>query len=483
MGTLLNPDIIKSGEKVIFDNTAMDNYYSFTMSSAGNVLINGTENNGTSAYFKIYDSNFKVVTTTYNDSNESSLISLSTAGTYYIQAESDLDGGYFFLTSSKIIDKQLSNTYNVSKISDEVFEIANGGIDTVNSSISYTLTSYVENLTLTGTTAINGTGNTLNNTITGNSADNVLDGKAGIDTLKGGLGNDTYIVDNISDVVTELASQGTDLVKSSVTYTLSANVENLTLAGTTAINGTGNTLNNTITGNSADNVLDGKAGIDTLKGGLGNDTYIVDNISDVVTELASQGTDLVKSSVTYTLSANVENLTLAGTTAINGTGNTLNNTITGNALNNILKGGSGNDTLIGALGSDTLYGEIGNDMLNGGLGNDILYGGVGADKFVFNTAINSTTNKDTIKDFSVIDDTIVLENAIFTKLTTVGTLNPANFVSNTTGKAVDANDYLVYNKGTGQLFYDSDGSGITASVQIALVENKALLTYSDFTVI
>ena len=402
MGTLLNPDIIKSGEKVIFDNTAMDNYYSFTMSSAGNVLINGTENNGTSAYFKIYDSNFKVVTTTYNDSNESSLISLSTAGTYYIQAESDLDGGYFFLTSSKIIDKQLSNTYNVSKISDEVFEIANGGIDTVNSSISYTLTSYVENLTLTGTTAINGTGNTLNNTITGNSADNVLDGKAGIDTLKGGLGNDTYIVDNISDVVTELASQGTDLVKSSVTYTLSANVENLTLAGTTAINGTGNTLNNTITGN---------------------------------------------------------------------------------ALNNILKGGSGNDTLIGALGSDTLYGEIGNDMLNGGLGNDILYGGVGADKFVFNTAINSTTNKDTIKDFSVIDDTIVLENAIFTKLTTVGTLNPANFVSNTTGKAVDANDYLVYNKGTGQLFYDSDGSGITASVQIALVENKALLTYSDFTVI
>ena len=402
MGTLLNPDIIKSGEKVIFDNTAMDNYYSFTMSSAGNVLINGTENNGTSAYFKIYDSNFKVVTTTYNDSNESSLISLSTAGTYYIQAESDLDGGYFFLTSSKIIDKQLSNTYNVSKISDEVFEIANGGIDTVNSSISYTLTSYVENLTLTGTTAINGTGNTLNNTITGNSADNVLDGKAGIDTLKGGLGNDTYIVDNISDVVTELASQGTDLVKSSVTYTLSANVENLTLAGTTAINGTGNTLNNTITGN---------------------------------------------------------------------------------ALNNILKGGSGNDTLIGALGSDTLYGEIGNDMLNGGLGNDILYGGVGADKFVFNTAINSTTNKDTIKDFSVIDDTIVLENAIFTKLTTVGTLNPANFVSNTTGKAVDANDYLVYNKGTGQLFYDSDGSGITASVQIALIENKALLTYSDFTVI
>ncbi|MFM6307174.1 MAG: calcium-binding protein, partial [Dolichospermum sp.] len=128
-----------------------------------------------------------------------------------------------------------------------------------------------------------------------------------------------------------------------VTYTLGDNVENLTLAvGNTAINGTGNSLNNTITGNSGNNTLNGGLGIDTMIGGAGNDTYIVDNILDVVTEALNGGIDLIQSSVTYTLGDNVENLTLAvGNTAINGTGNSLNNTITGNSGNNTLNGGLG----------------------------------------------------------------------------------------------------------------------------------------------
>ncbi|MFM6398013.1 MAG: calcium-binding protein, partial [Planktothrix sp.] len=147
--------------------------------------------------------------------------------------------------------------------------------------------------------------------------------------------------------VTELASQGTDLIQSSVTYTLPANVEDLTLTGTTAINGTGNTVANIIIGNTANNILNGSSGADQLKGGTGNDTYVVDNTGDVVTELASQGTDLIQSSVTYTLPANVEDLTLTGTTAINGTGNTVANIITGNTANNILNGSTGNDNLIG----------------------------------------------------------------------------------------------------------------------------------------
>ena len=249
-------------------------------------------------------------------------------------------------------------------------------------------------------------------------------------------------------------------------YVMSFNVLNKNgNYSTTGVSLTGTSGNDTLTGGAGNDILDGKAGIDTMIGGTGNDTYYVDNVKDVVTELASQGTDLVNSSVTYTLGANVENLTLTGTAAINGTGNTLNNVISGNTGNNVLNGGAGDDII---------YGREGNDTLNGGLGKDT---------FVFNTKLNASTNKDTIKDFNVVDDTISLENAIFAKLTATGLLNSANFVSTTDGKAKDSNDYIVYNKTNGQLFYDADGSGKGAAVLFAVVENKANLTNADFTVI
>jgi Ca2+-binding RTX toxin-like protein len=138
----------------------------------------------------------------------------------------------------------------------------------------------------------------------------------------GGLGDDIYIVDNSADLALENASEGTDTVQSSVTYSLVSAVENLTLTGVAAINGTGNVLNNTLTGNSAANVL---------SGGLGDDTYVVVSTGDTVVENANEGIDTVQSNITYTLGANVENLTLTGATAINGTGNVLNNTLTGNS--------------------------------------------------------------------------------------------------------------------------------------------------------
>ena len=254
-----------------------------------------------------------------------------------------------------------NDVYLVDSSLDVVTENAGEGSDTVQASVGYTLGANLENLTLTGTAAINGTGNGLANVLTGNGGANTLDGGAGADNMSGGAGNDIYIVDNSADVVTETASAGTDTVQASVSYTLAVNVENLTLTGSGAINGTGNTGGNSLSGNGADNVLDGGTGIDTLVGGGGNDTYVVDNAGDVVTEALAEGTDLVQAGVSYTLAANVENLTLTGTTAINGTGNALDNVLVGNAAINTLTGGAGNDKLDGGVGADKLTGGLGND--------------------------------------------------------------------------------------------------------------------------
>jgi Ca2+-binding RTX toxin-like protein len=196
----------------------------------------------------------------------------------------------------------------------------------------------------------------------------------------GGAGNDTYVVDNTGDVVTETSALASeiDTVQSSISYTLGANVERLTLTGAAAINATGNALNNVLTGNSAANVL---------AGGGGDDTYYV-GVSDTVTEAASAGTDTDISSITWTLESNVENLTLSGATAIDGTGNSQDNALTGNTAANTLAGGGGNDLLGGGLGNDTLNGGVGNDLLQGGADNDTLSdvfgnnlydGGVGVD--------------------------------------------------------------------------------------------------------
>jgi Ca2+-binding RTX toxin-like protein len=264
----------------------------------------------------------------------------------------------------------------------------------------------------------------------------------------GGKGNDTYLVDNVDDVVTETSKLATeiDTIKSSVNYMLGKNVENLTLTGT-AINGTGNTANNLIIGNASANVLDGGLGSDSLQGGAGNDTYIVNSGGDKVNELKNKGTDTVDSSVNYTLPTNVENLVLTGTNAINGTGNTSANKITGNS---------------------------GNNILDGGKGLDILTGGAGQDIFRL-----SYISKDTIKDFSVLDDTIQLKSSVFNVLT-AGNLSADNFAINT---AADANDYLVYNSSTGALFYDANGSSAGAAVQIAMLGVNLSLTHADFVVI
>ncbi|MEO5672095.1 MAG: hypothetical protein ABIR26_15495, partial [Ramlibacter sp.] len=248
---------------------------------------------------------------------------------------------------------------------------AGEGTDTVRSSASFTLGANLENLVLTGGGQISGTGNSLDNTITGNVGANVLeglagndtlDGSLGADTMSGGLGDDTYEVENASDVVVENAGEGTDTVRSRTDYSLGANVENLTLTGFAASHGTGNAAANVLTGNAGNNELDGAAGADTMKGAAGDDIYYVDDVADVVYEVAAEGDDTVNSSVTYTLGTDLENLSLTGSTAINGTGNAGANSLRGNSAANMLSGGGGDDTLEGGGGTDTLAGGLGNDV-------------------------------------------------------------------------------------------------------------------------
>ena len=232
-----------------------------------------------------------------------------------------------------------------------------------------------------------------NDTFAAGAGNDVIDGGTGNDAMSGGSGNDTYFVDNLGDAVYENANEGTDTVQSSITYTLGANVENLTLTGSGNINGTGNSGNNILTGNSGANTLDGGAGADTMIGGLGNDvinggtgndamsggdgddTYVVDSLGDAVVENVGEGTDKVI--------ATVNNVTLASNVEIGAVGLATGLTLTGNAGDNILFGASGNDVLNGGAGNDAFAAGAGNDIINGGVGNDAMSGGAGDDTFVF----------------------------------------------------------------------------------------------------
>lgn len=255
----------------------------------------------------------------------------------------------------------------------------------------------------------------------GYAGNDTLDGGRDADVMYGGAGDDTYVIDHSSDAAGEFAGEGTDTALSSVAYTLRANVENLVQAGLYSINGTGNKLANAMTGNAGSNrlygldgndrlignegndTLDGGSGDDVLSGGLGSDIYRVDSIGDSILENFGEGLDRVEASVSYTLGANLENLTLLGGAAIDGVGNGLNNVLKGTAVANVLKGMAGNDKLYGGSGADVLEGGDGNDWLEGGAGRDEFTGGLGSDRFVFregDLASASTAAADVVHDFS-----------------------------------------------------------------------------------
>ncbi|MDY0870359.1 M10 family metallopeptidase [Dongia rigui] len=301
-------------------------------------------------------------------------------------ADNILDGG---AGVDNLVGGNGNDTFKVDEF-DTVTEALNGGIDTVEMTATAADLTFdmpatyenVENFKLMGTKAGDVIGSDADNQITGNDAINTLSGAGGNDTLKGmggndtldggddndsldggtgndtmsgGNGNDTYFVDNANDVVDESATDGYDIVKSTVTYTISDGVEEFQLLGTAAINATGSNDDNKLVGNDGANILDGAGGNDEMIGGKGDDTYIVDSLDDVVTETlgAGGGIDTVRSAIDYTLGSNVENLTLTDDgVEINGVGNDLANVIIGNSSDNKLTGVGGIDTLKGGDGND-----------------------------------------------------------------------------------------------------------------------------------
>jgi Ca2+-binding RTX toxin-like protein len=462
------------------------------------------------------------------------------------------DGG-----TDRLIGLAGNDTYHVNSAGDLVIEVAGQGNDLVYTNVSYALAagSSVETLSteaLGSTDPINLTGNELGNTLFGNAGANVLIGGGGADYMVGDGGDDTYYVDMLTDVVVEAAGQGRDVVYASASYALAAGssvevLSTVALGETTAINLTGNELVNVLYGNAGANRLIGGGGADYMVGFGGDDDYYVDAAGDVVIEAAGQGRDVVYASVSYVLAAGtsievLSTVDLAGTTAINLTGNELSNTITGNAGANVLNGGGGVDYMAGLGGDDDyyvdnagdvvaenagggrdvvytsisytlaagssveilstiallattpinltgnelgngLFGNAGANVLNGGGGADYLVGIGGADSYAFTTALGGG-NVDTIIDYSGVgtdgDDRILLDDAVFTGMT-LGALDPGAFVVGTA--ALDADDRIIYDTSTGALYFDADGSGAGAKVQFAILDGAPALTAGDFFVI
>ena len=445
------------------------------------------------------------------------------------------------------------DTYLIFSGAEIIIENLNGGRDVVYTSVSYALAAgiSVEALStdsIAGTDAINLTGNAFNNEIYGNNGANLLNGGGGGDYLVGWGGDDTYLIFSGAEIIIENLNGGRDVVYTSVSYALAAGayVEALStdsIAGTSAINLTGNAFNNEIYGNNGANILNGGGGGDYLVGWGGDDTYLIFSGAEIIIENQNGGRDVVYTSVSYALAAGsyVEALStdsIAGTNAINLFGNAFNNEIYGNNGANILNGGGGGDYLVGWGGDDTylifngteiiienqnggrdvvytslsyaldagvsvealstdsiagtnainltgnefgneVYGNNGANVLNGGGAADYLVGYGGADSFAFTTALGGG-NIDILADFSVADDTILLENAVFTGLAN-GALAAGAFV--TGAAAGDADDRIVYNSATGQIFFDADGNGAGAAVQFATVNAGTILTAADFMVI
>ena len=440
---------------------------------------------------------------------------------------------------------------------DTVLEKQDDGNDRVYSAVSLSIPAYVEELVLQGSDAVNATGSGRSDLLIGNTAANQLAGLAGKDTLKGGggadtliggAGNDTYVIVSGLEVVRESSKAGTDTVEANRTTTLGANLENLRLTGTGNFNGTGNGLDNLLTGNKSNNLLSGLGGADslvggagddsllggaagdslsggdgndfldggagddtlnggagtnTLAGGSGDDVYDVLSATDVVTESASDGVDTVRTKLTYTLPANVENLEITGSSGAAVVGNALANVLSSSAGNDSIDGGGGSDTVsyatctakvvvnlylasaqdtrdggtdrltsienvIGGSADDFLLGNDSDNTLDGGAGADTLNGGYGNDTFIVDNAADVATEWQSAGTDTVVASVSwkldpAIENLTLTGSESLFGLGTLAGVQNTAGSG---NNYLKGNAGNNLLMGYNPLQPVPPAIQV-----------------
>jgi Ca2+-binding RTX toxin-like protein len=311
----------------------------------------------------------------------------------------------------------------------------------------------------------------------------VLDGGDGVDTMQGGNLDDRYIV-TAGDVLIEEAGGGTDTVESSVSWALGANFENLTLTGTAAATVTGNNLDNILDGNDANNAsINGRAGNDTMFGRGGNDTF------DMSTGgTSTYGTDYIDGgtgSDTVDFGANARSAVTANlaTRTMSGGGDAGSGSATLIDVENVI-GGAFNDSLTGNASANFFYGGAGNDTLAGGAGADRLQGAAGNDSFVF--AASGGANADLVLDFASGADKLALDDAFFTAIGAAGNFSAGDarfFAAAGATAGHDANDRVIYNTTTGNLYYDADGSGSGAAQLVATIQGHPAVAATDIAVI
>jgi Ca2+-binding RTX toxin-like protein len=458
----------------------------------GDLDLVAGEMNGTLLTWRNTAAPLPAITVTVTAQSDAPAVILGTAVDDLLFGGSDADSISGLAGNDTAFGGAGNDVYTVDSAGDVVTEQPGGGTDLILASLSWTLGAEIEQLTLTGRASLTGTGNALDNRLVGNTGANLLSGEggndsliggAGADTLVGGAGNDVFTVDSAGDVVVELSGGGIDQVAARISWTLGAEIEQLTLAGSANLTGTGNALDNRLVGNTGANLLSGGdgndsltggAGADTLVGGAGNDIYEVDSTSDLVVELSGGGIDLVISNRSWTLGAEIEQLTLTGSASLTGTGNGLDNRILGNGGTNLLAGGDGNDSLSGGGGADTLIGGAGVDRLDGGFGTD---------SFRF---LAASEGGDAVIGFASGQDRIELSASGFGGglAQGMGLGATGRFVVSATGQASTPGlGQVVWQDGARLLWWDADGAAGADAVLLARMSAGTMLFASDFAII